>query len=151
MKYYIVILSFLLSAKSFATDKDSIAVASTLKNLASICKNVDFNDPQTFELGFFYKAASYIVYRGEDKSRNWKSPANYSNESEKKGVDDACERINQTINQDENYKIIGYATKAESEGVWHTLTASYIRKGVEKKTVYAFLKIGDSFLLGDID
>ena len=147
-----VILLVLFSYSAKAGNNDSTLVANTLQELASICKNVDFTDPKANEIGFFYKAAPYVVYRGEDKKRAWKDIANYLNPDEKKGVDDVCERINQSVNQSgSNYKIIRYFTETESEGIWHILMVSFIKKGVVKKAAFAFLKINGKFLLGDID
>jgi len=78
--------------------------------------------------------------------------SDYTKEYDKKGVDDICERINRTANQDSSgYKIINYRTEKESEGTWHVLMVSYKRKGVERTAAYAFLKIGNRFGLGDID
>lgn len=77
--------------------------------------------------------------------------ANYLHDDEKKGVNDVCTKINQTVNQDPAYKIVQYITHTESEGTWHVLTVTYIKKGVEKKAAFAFLKIGNRFGLGDID
>jgi hypothetical protein len=131
---------------------DSLQVAKTLHELLTICRTVDFADPKVTELGFFYKAAPYIVYRGDDKKRAWKVFADYTRVDEKKGVDAVCERINQTANQDSiGYRIIKYLTQTESEGTWHILMVTYKRKAVEKTTAYAFLKIGNKFGLGDID
>ena len=131
---------------------DSIQVAKTLHELLLICRSVDFADPQVTKLGTFYKAAPYIVYRGDDKKRAWKVMSDYKNEYEKKGVDDVSERINRTANQDSSgYKIIKYFTEKESEGTWHVLMVSYKKKGVEKTAAFAFLKIGNRFGLGDID
>lgn len=139
---------------SFAQTKrpDSLALAKTLHELLEICRSVNFADPKVSELGIFYKAAPYIIYRGNDKSRNWKDFSNYKNADEKKGVDNVCERLNQTANQDSlGYKIVKYYTKQESEGTWHILLVNYKRKNLEKATAYAFLKIGNKFGLGDID
>jgi hypothetical protein len=133
------------------TPADSIKIVKRLQELLFICRNVDFADPKTSELGLFYKAAPYMAYRGEDKARNWKDAANYKNPEEKKGVDDACFKINQTLNQDSAYKIERYMTQAESEGIWHVLLITYMKKGKEKKVVYAFIKVKDEFVLGDID
>lgn len=131
---------------------DSAQVAKTLNELLLICRSVNFADPQVTKLGSFYKAAPYIVYRGDDKKRAWKVMSDYTNEYEKRGVDDVCERINRTANQDSSgYKIIKYLTKKESEGTWHVLMVSYKKKGVEKTAAFAFLKIGNRFGLGDID
>lgn len=148
-----ILLLFLLCSTCLikATDSDSSKVTKVFTELISICKNVDFADPKSFELGYFYKAAPYVVYRGEDKNRKWKDIANYSNPNEKTGVDAICERINQSVNQDSNYKILQYSTETESEGTWYILMVSFIRKGVEKKAAFAFLKINNRFVLGDID
>jgi hypothetical protein len=134
-----------------AQNNDSVVLAKTFNELTSLCKNVDFGDPKSFELGYFYKAAPYIVYRGEDVKRKWKAAADYSKAEDKKGVDYVCERINQTANQDKDYKIVQYFTEKESEGTWYILMVTYLRKGIEKKSAFAFLKIDGKFLLGDID
>jgi len=130
---------------------DSTAVVKVMTQLLAECKNVNFGDPKTNSLGFFYKAAPYIVYRGKDQKRKWKELCNYNNAEDKKGVDEICYKINETVNRDSNYKIVRYSTKKESEGLWHVLFVSYKKKGVEKHAIYAFLKIGDRFGLGDID
>ena len=148
---FITALGFLSFAKAQNTNKDSVDVANTFKSLLAVCKNVDFGDPKTTSLGKFHKAAPYIVYQGPDKEKAWKAFTNYRNAEEKKGVDEICNRINQSVNLDDDYRIIRYATEKESEGVWHVLIVSYKKRGVEKKAAFAFLKIGNRFGLGDID
>ena len=154
LKLFILLITtpaLLPVAKAQNAQNDSAAVATSFKELLSICKNVDFGDPETKTLGIFYKAAPYVVYRGADKKRAWKTSANYSNAEEKKGVDEVCIRINETVNRDKNYQIIKYLTEKESEGTWHVLMVSYKKNGVEKKAAFAFLKIFNRFALGDID
>jgi hypothetical protein len=130
---------------------DSAAVAKTLTDLLYICKHVDFSDPETINQGTFYKAAPYIIYRGDDKARSWKDFANYANPEEKTGVDNVCFKINGSVNQDSAYTILKYSTETESEGTWHVLVVSYMKRGVMKKSAFAFLKIGNRYGLGDID
>ncbi|MEP7239133.1 MAG: hypothetical protein ABI685_14735 [Ferruginibacter sp.] len=156
MKFKCLQLFFMLmllnsTLKAQKNKADSLQLAKTLNELVTICRTVNFADPKVKELGTFYKAAPYIVYRGDDKNRAWKVFADYTNEYEKKGVDDICERINRTANQDSAYKIIKYITKTESEGTWHVLTVIYKRKGIERTALFAFLRIGNKFGLGDID
>lgn len=146
-----VLMGLFLQAEAQQKKADSIKVAKTLHELLGICKSVDFSDPKTSTLGTFYKAAPYIIYRGDDQKRNWKDFTNYSNTDEKQRVNEVCERINRTANQDSSFKITKYITETESEGTWHVLMVTYQRKGAEKTTAYAFLKIGDRFGLGDID
>src|SRR5438477_10860755 len=88
------------------TAADSLKVVVTMKALLNICRSVNFSDPRTTSLGTFYKAAPYIVYRGNDKKRAWKELCNYNNAEDKKGVDETCTTINETDNRDNNYKIV---------------------------------------------
>ena len=148
--FFVLLLNSGLKAQS--AKADSAQVAKTLHELLLICRSVNFTDPQVTKPGSFYKAAPYIVYRGDDKTRAWKVMSDYTNTYEKKGVDDVCERINRTVNQDSlGYKIINYFTEKESGGTWHILMVSYKKKGVEKSAAFAFLRIGNRFGLGDID
>ena len=148
---FIASFASLTFAKAQNKKTDSTKVATTLGSLLSVCKNVDFADPETTKQGMFYKAAPYIIYQGSDKKRAWKEFANYSKAEDKKGVDEICTRINETVNRDSSYQIVKYFTEKESEGVWHVLMVSYKKKGIEKKAAFAFLKIGNRFGLGDID
>ena len=147
---FIIGLAWLSFSKA-QSKNDSAALASTLKSLLHICKTVDFADPKTQELGMFYKAAPYIIYQGNDKKRAWKEFVNYTIAEDKKGTDEVCTRINETVNRDSSYQIIKYHTEKESEGLWYILIVSYKKKEVEKKAAFAFLKIGTRFGLGDID
>ena len=152
LQLFFIVLLFNADLKAQTPKADSAQVAKTLHELLLICRSVNFADPQVSKLGNFYKAAPYIVYRGDDKTRAWKVMSDYTKDYDKKGVDDICERINRTANQDSSgYKIIKYFSKKESEGTWHVLTVSYKKKGVEKTAAFAFLKIGNRFGLGDID
>jgi len=147
----VIIILLCLPAMARAQSGDSVKVAKTLKELLQICKTVNFGDPKVGSTGTFYKAAPYIVYRGEDQQRKWKTMADYKKAEDKKGVDEVCYRINSTVNQDSNYRIIKYATEKESEGTWHVLTVSYLKKGKTKTAIFAFLRIGGRYGLGDID
>ncbi len=143
---------FCIKSEAQTTKADSLQLAKTFHELLLICRTVDFTDNRVTKPGTFYKAAPYVVYRGDDKKRAWKVMSDYTNAYEKKGVDDICERINRTANQDSSgYKIIKYFTEKESEGTWHILMVTYKKKGVAKTAAYAFIKIGNKFGLGDID
>lgn len=156
MKFkFLLLLSFAACFFSTAIAQkhkaDSAAVTKVLQALFTICRTVDFADSNVTSQGTFYKAAPYIIYRGDDRKRKWKDFVNYSNADEKLRVNEVCERINRTANQDSSYTIVKYFTETESEGTWHVLMVTYKKKGVEKNTAYAFLKIGNRFGLGDID
>ncbi|HKI79101.1 MAG TPA: hypothetical protein VKA26_11220 [Ignavibacteriaceae bacterium] len=149
-----IILSFLVLFTNISFTQSSSAedsVKSTFKQLAEICRSVDFSDPLTTELGAFYKAAPYIVYTGNDKSRKWKDTCNYKNVLERRMVNEACYRINETVNQSEDFKFGKFLTETESEGTWYAIEVIYNKKGKEKKNLFAFLKVHGRFVLGDID
>ncbi len=153
VKYFLVLLFCIMSQGLLAQGSaaDSLNAAKALNVLVTICRAVDFSDPMVSKLGTFYKAAPFIVYRGDDKIRAWKDFTNYENADEKKGVDQICLRINQTLSPGSDFKIVKYSTEKESEGIWHVLTVSYNKKGGIKKAAFAFLKINNRFGLGDID
>ena len=153
-KAHLLALALFLTAPLVSlgqSSKDSLAVVKAMKELLAICKSVDFADPKTSSLGLFYKAAPYVIYRGNDEQRKWKEFCKYENAEDKKGVDETCYKINETINRDSTYKIVRYSTKKESEGLWHVLFVSYKKKDVVKHAIYAFLKVNGRFGLGDID
>lgn len=154
-KYWILfIASFVLLSFVKAQNKktDSITVSATFEKLVLACKETVPEDPQTKTLGRFYKASSFIIYRGADKNRAWKDFMHYDNKEEKDETDHICKRINRTANlEGSDYKITKYFTEKESEGTWHVLIITYKAEGVEKKAAYAFLKVNGKFGLGDID
>ena len=147
--FFILFISCL--SNSYGQVSDSAEVVTTFKEILFLCRNVDFSDPKVTKSGTFYKVAPYIVYRGTNEKRAWKEPANYANEDEKKGVDEVCYRINSQVNQDTNYVVLDFNNGNEKEGKWYILTVSYVKKGQQKTSYFAFLRINGRYLLGDID
>ncbi len=152
-KYFtLLIFSFTLLPFAKAQRKaDSALAVKTLQLLLAVCKKADITSPDKKATGSFFRAAPYIVYRGEDKTRAWKTFADYNKPEDKKRVDEVCNRINETINRYSIFRIVKYHSEKESEGTWHVLTLLWKKNGKEKETAFAFLKIGNRFGLGDID
>ena len=152
-RWILFIASFVLLTFVEAQNKkaDSTAIATVFKSILAACKQNNPADPQIKIQGRFYKAASYIVYRGNDKKRAWKDFVNYNNPDEKTETDGICKRVNRTAGRDDNYHIIKFLTEKESEGTWHVLIVSYTVDGEDKKAAFAFLRIGNRYGLGDID
>jgi hypothetical protein len=130
---------------------DAQVVKQTLEELFKICQDIDWKDPKVTELGPFYKADRYVVYRGPDRERRWKDFANYSDPEERKNVDGVCVRINETINRSGNYEFGKFIIEKESEGTWHVWEVFYTEGDKKKRVYFAFLKIGDRYGIGDID
>jgi hypothetical protein len=152
-KYFtLLILSFALLPFAQAQRKaDSAQAVKTFQLLLAVCKKAGITNPDKKVTGDFSRAAPYIIYRGEDKTRAWKTFADYSKAEDKKRVDELCNRINGTINRYSIFRIVKYHSEKESEGTWHVLTLRWQKNGEEKETAFAFLKIGKRFGLGDID
>jgi hypothetical protein len=152
-KYFILlIISFALLPFAHAQRKaDSALAVKTLQLLVTVCKKADITSSGKKAADGFFRAAPYIIYRGADKNRAWKTFTNYSKAEDKQAVDEICMRINGSINRSSKYKIVKYSTEKESEGTWHVLMVRYQQNGEEKEAAFAFLKIGKRFGLGDID
>lgn len=150
---FAILLGTLLFYNASAQNRkaDSLQVVVTLKALLSACKILDLDAQIIQDSGMFYKAAPFIIYRGDNNTRKWKDFCNYKELQEKVHVDEMCMKVTRGVYQDSTYSIEKYFTETESEGTWHVLMINYMRKGVAKKTAYAFLKVKGRFGLGDID
>lgn len=119
--------------------KDEAVKQAALK-LFEHCKNGE-ND----------KAAAYIIYRGPDVERKWKSVYRYDVEDEKEQVDEICADIKQQLAASSSYEFTRFETETESEGEWLVWEVEFQMGGSVDKLYFAFLKIRDSYALGDID
>ncbi len=92
------------------------------------------------------EAASFIVYRGDDEKRKWKDALRPAIADELKNAEQLCEEVR-------GYHALGaprfdkYEEQLESEGRWQIW---HVQFG-EKKTGFAFLRVGAVLLLGDVD
>jgi hypothetical protein len=123
---------------------DSADAEIVLKTLLKICKKDSVSIAKV-------NIAPYIVYKGADEKRSWKSTCNYNKEEDKIRVDEMYTRLKKSTSLDSNYTIIHYLTEKESEGVWHVLVTELKKDGELQHVAYAFLKLGTRFYLGDIE
>ncbi len=91
--------------------------------------------------------AENLVYRGDDESRKWKSQLNFNDASEKQHATDFMQRVRRSITGCDDYKTNEVRTESESEGLWIVLPLQCGNKTVS----FAFLRINNELLLGDID
>ena len=122
--------------------KEPEAVETRLTRLFDICKSNQFED-----------AASYFVYRGPDKSREWKDTLHADDPTEKGAAREICRRITGYLDESDSYSFGEVKVERESEGEWHALEVSFQLKGSggAKKAIFAFLNINGQFAIGDID
>jgi hypothetical protein len=111
-----------------------------LTELFNLCKRNDLD-----------AAASYIVYRGPDKSREWKDILHTDNPAEKGAVESICRRIKGYLDRSEGYEFGAVKVEKESEGEWHGLEVSFRQGDKMKKALFGFLPINGQFAIGDID
>ncbi len=97
------------------------------------------------------QAAAYIIYRGKDVDRKWKSVYRYDVEEEKKPVDEICADIKQMLSASSSYEFKQFETETESEGEWCVWEVEFQMASGADKAYFAFLRIRDSYALGDID
>lgn len=101
------------------------------------------------EKGAGAKLAPFIVYRGGDETRRWKSAARYEGD-EVRQVDRIGDRIRKHL-------AAGAPTFAKAETrskggePWVAWTVTFGAGEGAAKALYACVRVGDTWLLGDID
>jgi hypothetical protein len=133
-----------------SASSDSARVIKELEEFIGFCKKIDGEHTEHNDK-YFKKAAAYVIYRGGDVKRKWKDFIDVKNKREMTEVESICFRMRNSVAKDPSYKITGYKTDEESEGVWHIVYVDYTQDGVAKKAIFAFLKINNRFGIGDID
>lgn len=119
---------------------DAEPIKTRLTELFDLCKN---NETE--------KAASYFVYRGADKNREWKDTLRANDPTEKASVEELCRRINGYTDNNRGYSFGELKVESESEGEWHALEVLFRQGAENKKVTFAFLLIQGRFAIGDID
>lgn len=95
--------------------------------------------------------SSIIAYNGTDNNRAWKDSFNAEEKDELNKVKRISKKIKAFLDVSESYEFGNYSTKNESEGTWYVQSVIF-KSGNQSLTVkFAFLKIKNEFLLGDID
>ncbi|MBA2732056.1 MAG: hypothetical protein H0U54_04095 [Acidobacteria bacterium] len=123
-----------------AGTSNSEPLKARLTELFALCKSDDLDT-----------AAAYFVYRGPDKSREWKDILHAEDPTEKGAVVSLCRRIKGYLDRSEGYEFGAVKVEKESEGEWHGLEVSFRQGDKVKKALFGFLLINGQFAIGDID
>ena len=115
-------------------------VRKRLTELFRLCKAGDFG-----------AAAGYFVYRGPDKSREWKDTYRAADAAERAEVEDACARIKSYLDESQGYTLGPVKVERESEGQWHVIAVTFKQGAGRKRALFAFLPVKGQFSVGDID
>ncbi len=137
--FLIFLFGAIISISGYAQTIRSEQVKARLIELFELCKNRDYE-----------KAASYIVYRGNDTSRVWRDVYSFDNIDEQKYVVEVCEEIRSYFYDYKSYEFSEFKTERESEGLWCIWKVVFSEE-TNKNIYFAFLKIKGEYALGDID
>ena len=100
--------------------------------------------------------APFLIARGSDPAREWKAAADLSIPGERAYVESTLEDLQGLLAQVRQpdgglaYEVIEFVVEPESEGQWHVLMVEF-ETGDEQEALFAFLPLGGTFYLGDID
>lgn len=98
------------------------------------------------------EAASYFMYLGSDQSRRGKEAANYSNEEDRREVDQTCRRIKNSLDESNGYDFGKFLSQTKNDGSEVVAWEVYFKKGLDKEgSIYAFKLLKDNYVLVDID
>ena len=96
------------------------------------------------------EAAAYIVYRGDDEARKWKSVCDYSAADEKRQVDRVCDDLREVIALGKP-TFVKFDSEKESEGTWLVWEVKFGEGDSAKSIHMACLEIDGKIALGDVD
>ncbi len=116
------------------------AVRQRIEELFTLCKD-----------GEYETAAGYIVNRGEDELRQWKTVHDYSTEESRKAVHGVCNTLNAYLSASDSWQFEDFETEEESEGVWLVQEVAFWKGGQMQTLILAFLEVEGVYALGDID
>lgn len=132
-------------------ESDSIQVVTTLEEMFTVC-NSSSPEINGSDVIIFDRLAPYLSYCCEDESRKGKEAFDYNKADDRRQVDEIGNKIKNWLESFDSYSVKKYMTQAKKDGtVWYGLVIEFKNKNTNEEKVFAFLKIGGSFLLGDID
>lgn len=153
MRIYFLIPFFIFIAQDvFAQfESDSIQLVTTLEEMFTVC-NSSSPEMESSDIIIFDRLAPYLLYCCEDKTRKGKEAFDYNKVADRRQVDQMGNTIKDWLDSFDSYTVKKYMTQTKKDGtIWYALAVEFKNKNASEEKIFAFLKIGDSFLLGDID
>lgn len=96
-------------------------------------------------------AAEYFVYRGPDKTREWRDNMRAGDLAENSASEEICRRIKGYLDNSTEQVLGAVKVEQESEGEWHVIEVTFRKGDKTEKALFAFLPINGQFAIGDID
>ncbi|HLA63853.1 MAG TPA: hypothetical protein VK610_05465 [Rhodothermales bacterium] len=106
-------------------------------------------DPATTPAAF----APLLVATGGDRMQARRAAADAADPAQRQAIEGSLAGIRRLLAGSTGHSVAGFVVEYESEGAWHILTVLFDgRNGADDAHVmFAFLAVGDAFLLGDMD
>lgn len=121
--------------------QDKKLVQQAVEQLFEVCRDNDFS-----------QAADLLVYRGDNAERKWKSAYRWENEDEQLAVSSQCAKIQVMLTDLDSYDFKEFFKENESEGEWNIWVVDMnYSDGSTEEMSFAYLRVKNNFLLGDID
>ncbi|MEY3442967.1 MAG: hypothetical protein RLZZ519_1248 [Bacteroidota bacterium] len=96
--------------------------------------------------------ASMLVYKEGDGSDTWHRGMRYEVPEEQLATEKECAKLQVLVTGLQEHRYLEFATEQEKEGEWLLWkVALQYQDGESDEKVFAFLKVGEDYLLGDID
>ena len=137
------ILAFCLCGALGAMEKNDLIEAVT--RLKTACGTPDYNNAPLI----YAEAAKFIAYTGRDRTRKYKSPADYAQEEDQRAVNAVCERINHKIATIDAWGDM--QTQRKRDQSWYAIEGQHMFRNRIRKVIFAFVDINGKLYLGDID
>lgn len=148
--FVIFLLFTILDIKAQSTS-DSTQLVTTLEELFTVCNSSEPEIKGSTQI-MFDRLAPYLLYCCADEARKGKEAFDYNIADDRRQVDMMGAKIKKWLDDFDSYSIKKYMTQTKSNGnTWHALNVVFKKGEITESKIFAFLKIGDSFLLGDID
>lgn len=143
MRRAIYILAFFCYGSLGAMEKNDVIEAVT--RLKTACGTPDYNKKPLI----YAEAATFIAYTGSDRTRKFKSPADYAREEDQRIVHSVCERINTRIAAIDAWGDM--QTQRKRDQNWFAIEGQHMFRNRIRKVTFAFVEIQGKLYLGDID
>ncbi len=149
--FLVGMLMAVLTGSAHPLRPDSAGTARVFEQVLAACKAR--YPPQELTDEDYRRAAPLFIFRSAntDRKKPWKTFCDPMDNAHLTYVQSEAFTIAQVFDTGSRYKIEKYECERQSEGEWHVLTV-VVKDSVDWKTViFAFLRVGGRYGLGDID
>lgn len=136
--YLVLLFSFASASIYSQKNDDKSAVKASLNKIFELSKSGNFKD-----------AAKLFAYKGNDKTRLFKSTFDYSKRTEKSKVRRNCKKIKAYLDLSDSFEYNGFVTK-KIDGVLNYILNVKFKSGSQSLNItFKFIKINGKFVLAD--